>query len=129
MPTNPTRAVSVAETHLGPINASRKRAGLPAMTLAEAERAFADVAHLPVRAKGSTLPTGTNQASADALWGGIVTRLNATLPSSRAPIAAVRTSPASSGAAGRVDASVDWAGICHQLNTEAGLTPPARSAR
>lgn len=73
MPTNPTRAVSVAETHLGPINASRKRAGLPAMTLAEAERAFADVAHLPVRAKGSTLPTGTNQASADALWGGIVT--------------------------------------------------------
>jgi hypothetical protein len=92
MPTTaPSRAASAAAVHFGSINSSRKRAGLAPLTLVEVEAAFADVDHAPVRAKGSTLPTGTNQASADALWGGIVTRLNSTLPSpaTQATIAAV----------------------------------------
>jgi hypothetical protein len=128
MPTTPSRAASAAAVHFDSINSSRKRAGLATMTLADVANEFADVDRYPARTNGRTLRTGTNQASADALWGGIVTRLNATLPSNRTPIAAGRTSPASSAAAGRVDASVDWAGLAHQLNTEAGLKPPARSA-
>jgi hypothetical protein len=123
-----TRAASVAEIHLAPINASRRRAGLPAMTLAEAEREFADVDRAPFRAKAVAPRTTSNTGAADAMWGGIVAKLNSSVPS-RAPIAAGRTSPASSAAAGRVDAAVDWAALAHQLNTEAGLKPPARSAR
>jgi hypothetical protein len=58
----------------------------------------------------------------DALWGALVAKLNASIPASRTPIAAARTSPASSGAAGRVDAAVDWGSIASALNEEAGLT-------
>jgi hypothetical protein len=115
-----TTAPSIAEIHLGPINASRKRCGLPALTLVDAEREFADVARPPLRKTVATRTTSTT-GSADAMWGGIAARLNATLPVNRSPIAAVRTSPASSGAAGRVDAAVDWSSIARALNREAGL--------
>jgi hypothetical protein len=126
-----TRAASVASIHLGPINESRRRAGLPAMTIADAEREFADVAHLPVRAKGSTLPTGTNQAAADALWGGIVARLNMTVPASRAPVGPSGERSSAAGSAKPTQASVDsmWAGLARNLNDEAGLVMPARRAR
>ena len=85
-----TTAAQIAEIHLGPINASRKRAGLPALTLVEAEREFADVNRSPVRTKGVVPSTRSNQA-ADTMWSGIVQKLNATLPSP-APIGAVRES-------------------------------------
>ena len=125
--TTPSRAASTAAVHFGSINSSRKRAGLAPLTLVEVEAAFADADRLQVRAKGSTLPTGTNQASADALWAALVARLNATLRSNRTPIAAVRTSPASSCAVGRVDAGVDWSSIAEALNREAGLKTPVRT--
>jgi hypothetical protein len=120
-----SRAHEIASIHLGGINASRKKCGLPPLAASELALEFAAVAHLPVRAKGSTLPTGTNQAAADSMWGGIVARLNATLPI-RAPIAA-RTAPASVAAEGRTDAVVDWSSIASALNREAGLRMPARS--
>jgi hypothetical protein len=123
-----TRAASVAEIHLAPINASRRRAGLPAMTLAEAEREFADVDRAPFRAKAVAPRTTSNTVAVDTMWGGIVAKLNSSVPS-RAPIAAVRTSPASSAAAGRVDAAVDWSSIAAALNREAGLKTPASRAR
>ena len=124
-----TRAAQVAAVHLRPINESRKRAGLEPLTEAQVALEFAAVAHMPVSAKGSTMPTGTNQASADGMWGGIVARLNKAVPASRTPIAAGRASPASSVTAGRVDAAVDWSSIASALNREAGLATPARGAR
>lgn len=117
-----TTAAQIAEIHLGPINASRKRAGLPALTLVEAEREFADVNRSPVRTKGVVPSTRSNQA-ADTMWSGIVQKLNATLPSP-APIGAVRES---GDAEGRVDAVVDWSSIASALNREAGLATPVRS--
>jgi hypothetical protein len=119
---------TVASIHLAGINVSRQKCGIPAMTLAEAERAFADVAHPPVRAKGSTLPTGANQASADTMWGGIVARLNTTVrakpigPSS-GRIASPAASPGNSS-----NRTVDWGEISRGLNEQAGLATPARRA-
>ena len=46
-----TRAAQFAEIHLGPINASRKKCGLPALAAAEVEHAFADVDRHPARTK------------------------------------------------------------------------------
>jgi hypothetical protein len=129
MPTTPSRAASAAAVHFDSINSSRKRAGLAAMTLADVATEFADVDRYPARTKGRTPPTGTNQASADTMWGGIVAKLNTSVPASRTPIGARRASPESSAAAGRVDVTVDWAALANQLNTEAGLATPARRAR
>jgi hypothetical protein len=116
-------AAQVAAVHLGPINASRKRAGLAPLDAATLAREFADVDRYPVRTKAVALrTTSTNQAAADSMWGGIVARLNGSLPSSREPIAA-RTSPP-------VDSrAVDWSSIASALNREAGLAMPARRAR
>jgi hypothetical protein len=121
-----TRARSVAEIHLGPINASRKRAGLPAMALAEAELEFADRA--PFR-KAVAPRSSSSTGAADAMWSGIVAKLNASVPASRTPIAAVRTSPASSAKPTQASADSMWAGIATGLNKQAGLATPARRAR
>ena len=120
-----TRAAQVAAVHLRPINESRKRAGLAALTLVEAEREFADVNRSPSRTKSATRRTFSNAGAADSMWSGIIAKLNATLPS-RAPSAAC-TSPASVAAEGRTDAVVDWSSIASALNREAGLATPARS--
>ena len=122
-----SRAHQAADVHGRAINASRKRAGLKPLSADELTSEFELVNRSSSRTKSATRRTFSNTGAADSMWTAIVGRLNASLPG-RAPIAAGRTSE-SSGAVGRVDASVDWAGICHQLNTEAGLTPPARSAR
>jgi hypothetical protein len=121
-----SRAASAASVHFHSINASRKKCGLPALTAAEVEHSFADVDRSPVRTKAVTTRATSNTGAADALWGGIITKLNASLSSSRAPIAAGCTSPATSAADGRVDAVVDWSAIARNLNAEAGLKAPAR---
>jgi hypothetical protein len=123
-----SRSASVASIHLAGINAGRKKSGFPPLAASELALEFADLDRLPVRTKGVVPGARSNQA-ADAMWGGIVGKLNASLSSSRTPIAAVRTSPASSAAVGRVDAAVDWSSIASALNREAGLAMPARRAR
>jgi hypothetical protein len=118
---------TVASIHLAGINVSRQKCGLPAMTLAEAEREFADVDRAPFRTK-AVAPRTTSNHGTDALWAGIVSKLNSTLPT-RPPIAAGRPSPESSDGDGRVDAVVDWSALARNLNASAGLATPARSAR
>jgi hypothetical protein len=126
--TTPSRAASAAAVHFGSINSSRKRAGLAPLTEAQVAHEFADLDRAPVRTKAVAPRATSNQAAADSMWGSIVGRLNASLPS-RAPIAAGRTSPATSATDGRVDAVVDWSAIARNLNAEAGLEAPARRAR
>jgi hypothetical protein len=121
-----SRAAQVAAVHLGPINASRKRAGLAPLAAAEVEVEFADVDRVPVRKTVATRTTSSTGAP-DAMWSGIVARLNKAASASRAPMGAGRTSPASSGAADQTDAVVDWSAISSALNREAGLAKPVRS--
>ena len=121
-------AHEIAAIHLGGINASRKKCGLPPLAASELAREFADV-NRPARTKAVAPRTTSSTGAADAMWSGIVARLNRAAPASRTPIAAGRTSPASSAAASRVDAAVDWSAIASALNREAGLKTPARRAR
>jgi hypothetical protein len=115
-----TTAARVAEIHLGPINASRKRAGLAALTLVEAEREFDLVNRSPVR-KAVATRTTSNTGTADPLWGGIITKLNASLSSSRTPIGARRASPAPANTQPTARL-VDWSEIATGLNEQAGFT-------
>ena len=71
------RALSVASIHLGPINESRRRCGLPSLAVDELAREFADVDRYPVRTKAVVPATRSNQAAIDAEWSGIVAKLNA----------------------------------------------------
>jgi hypothetical protein len=80
-----SRAAHVAEIHGRAINASRRRCGLEPVDAATLAREFADVERVPVRTKGVVPGTRSSQA-ADAMWGGIVARLNATLLSNSPPI-------------------------------------------
>src|ERR1700693_5662991 len=118
-----TRAAQIAEVHRDSINASRKKCGLPALTASELTSEFADVNLSPQRK--AARPKFSSTGAADGMWAVIVGKLNSTLPT-RPPIAAGRTSPASSAAAGRVDAAVDWSSIASELNREAGLKTPVR---
>jgi hypothetical protein len=122
---NPTRPDSVAAIHASSINASRKRAGLVPLTSAELEREFADGDRALVR-KAVAPRTTSSTGAADAVWDGIITKLNASLSSSRAPIGARRASAPTSTQPNRV---VDWSSIATELNREAGLVTPARRAR
>ena len=124
--TTPSRAASAAAVHFGSINSSRKRAGLAPLTLAEVKAAFADADRLPVRAKAVAPRTTSNQASADSMWGSIVQKLNKTVPASRAPIAAGRTSPAQANTK-PTERAVDWGEIATGLNAAAGLATPSRA--
>jgi hypothetical protein len=114
-----SRAASVASIHLGPINQLRRRAGLTALTLAEAEREFDVVNRSPIR-KAVATRTTSNTGTADALWGGIITKLNASLSSSRTPIGARRASPAPASTH-PTQRAVDWSEIASGLNEQAGL--------
>jgi len=70
----------------------------------------------------------TTQAGVDALWGGIVTRLNATLPP--APALASTPSPRPARALqGQADADDMWSSIAADLNKQAGLAPTRSRAR
>ena len=113
----------VAAVHLRPIDELRKRAGLAALTAVEVEREFADVNRSPVRRKAVTTRATSNTGAADALWSGIVAQLNASLPTSRTPIGAGRTSP-SAGSVNPTQGDIDatWASIVTKLNQEAGLS-------
>ena len=72
----------------------------------------------------------TTQAGVDAMWGGVVGKLNATIPASRAPIASgADFAGDGSTAPESVDAAVDWSSLASGLNREAGLATPARCAR
>jgi hypothetical protein len=121
-----TRAAQIAEVHRASINVSRKRVALAPLSAAELTSAFADVDPAPFR---KTVATRTilSTGAADAMWSGIVARLNKAAPASRTPIAAGRTSPAGSATARRIDAAVDWSSIASELNREAGLKAPVRT--
>ena len=121
-----TTAAQIAEIHLGPIDASRKRAGLAALTLVEAEREFADVNRSPVRRKAVATRATSNTGAADALWGGIVGKLNASLSSSRTLIGVRRASPAPANTQ-PTQRAVDWSEIATGLNEQAGLKTPVRT--
>jgi hypothetical protein len=123
--TTPSRAASAAAVHFGPINASRKRAGLAPLTEAQVAHEFADLDRAPVRAKAAAMRTTSNTGAADSMWGSIVQKLNMTVPASRTPVAAGRPSPESGD--GRVAAVVDWSSIARNLNAEAGLKTPVRT--
>jgi hypothetical protein len=122
---NPTRAASVAAIHASSINASRKKCGLPPLAAAELEVEFYAVNHAPVRKAGARRKFSST-GGADSMWGSIVQKLNASLPSSRPPIAAGHPSPESSDGDGRVDAVVDWSALARNLNASAGLRTPVR---
>jgi hypothetical protein len=114
-----SRATQVASIHFGSINDSRKRAGLTPLTTSEVAASFADVDRYPARTKDVAKPAPSSQA-ADSMWGSIVQKLNATVPT-RAPIAPVRSSPTPAN-----NRAVDMSAIAAKLNAEAGL--PARRA-
>ena len=120
-PNGSSRAAQVAAVHLGPINTSRKRCGLPPLSADEVTREFADVDRVPVRTKAAPSLTTPEPQAIEAMWAGIVGKLNATLPAKQTPIEA-QLAP-SEPAGGRPDnASVDWSAIAGRLNREAGLT-------
>jgi hypothetical protein len=119
------QAAAAAEIHGTAINQSRRRCGLPALTASELTSEFADVNLSPKRK--AARPKFSSTGAPDGMWAAIVGKLNASLPTSRTPIEAARTSPTSSAAADRVDAGVDWSSIASTLNREAGLAMPARS--
>jgi hypothetical protein len=121
------RAAQAAAVHIGPINASRKRCGLAPLTAAEVTREFADVDRVPVRTKAAPSLTNPGQQAIEAMWAGIVGKLNASLPSKQASTGARLAS--SDAAGGRPDnnAGVDWGSIAARLNAEAGFKAPGRS--
>jgi hypothetical protein len=113
-----SRAEQVAAVHLRPINESRRRAGLAALSTDEVAREFADVDRSPLRKVVATRTT-SNTGTVDAMWGGVVGKLNATLPVNRTPIGARRTSPAPANTQ-QAQRAVDWSEIAAGLNREAG---------
>jgi hypothetical protein len=115
-----SRAEQVAAVHLRPINESRRRAGLAALSTDEVAREFADVDRSPLRKVVATRTT-SNTGTVDAMWGGVVGKLNATLPVNRTPIGARRTSPAPANTQ-QAQRAVDWSEIAAGLNERAGLT-------
>jgi hypothetical protein len=119
-----SRAAQVAAVHIRPINESRRRAGLKPVDAATLALEFADLDHPHPRAKVGS--PRTNTGAADAMWGGIVGKLNATLTSNRPPIGARRASPAPANTQ-PTQRAVDWSEIASSLNREASLQAPARS--
>lgn len=122
-----SRAAQVASVHLGPINASRKRAGLAPLSAGEVEREFADVDRSPLRTKGvAARRTFSNAGAADSMWSGIVAKLNATLPTRAQPDLNSTPSPRPASRAPQSQAEADamWAGIARRGNAEAGLRMP-----
>jgi hypothetical protein len=118
-----SRAHEIASIHLGGINASRKKCGLPPLAASELALEFADADRAPFRK--AVAPRATpNTGTADSMWGSIVQKLNMTVPSNRAPIAAGRTSPAPAS-----NRTVDWGEIAETMNRESGLKTPGRRAR
>jgi hypothetical protein len=123
-----SRAGQVAEIHLAGINASRKRCGLAPLTASELAREFADVDRVPFRTKGVVPGTSPNQA-ADAMWSGIVGKLNASLPSRRPSVGSSGERAAAAGCRRSTQGAIDsmWAGIATGLNAEAGIKTPVRT--
>lgn len=68
----------------------------------------------------------TSSPSADAMWGAIVAKLNATLPTRAQPDLNSTPSPRPASRAPQSQAEADamWAGIAHRGNAEAGLRMP-----
>jgi hypothetical protein len=120
-----SRAAQVAAVHLRPINESRRRAGLAALSADEVAREFAAVDRAQVRTKAVAPRTTSSTVAADSMWGGIVGKLNSAALAIRTPIGARRASPAPSST--QPNRAVDWSSIAADLNREAGL--PARRAR
>jgi hypothetical protein len=123
----PSRAAQVAEIHLAGVNESRKRCGLAPLSAAELEHEFEELDRLPPPRTKARRPSSNSNHAADPMWSDIVGKLNASLPASRTPVGAARTSPA--GGTNPTQASSDamWAGLARNLNDEAGLATPARA--
>ena len=136
----PSRAALVAEAHLDGINTSRKKCGLAPLSASELATEFAELDRLPTntttkksarRAAANAMAARqglpTDQAAIDSRWAASAQKLNASLPSSRTPIGAVRTS--SAGGAKPSQASIDsmWTALATDLNKSAGLATPARA--
>ena len=126
----PSRAAEVADIHLGGINESRKRCGLARLTARELAVEFADIDRAPpprtrggrqARANVAAARSGgvdlTTQARIDAMWSGIVGKLNASLPARREQIGDRRAS-AAPGAVKPTRAETDsmWSSIAADLN-------------
>ena len=63
------------------------------------------------------------QAAADAVWAEVVADLNSRPPSTQMPITGAASGPrggASSTAAGKPSATVDWGSIARELNSRGG---------
>lgn len=66
-----SRAHEIAAIHLGGVNASRKKCGLPPLAASELAQEFAHVDREPFRK--AVAPRATpNTVAADTMWGGIV---------------------------------------------------------
>lgn len=123
-----SRAHEIAAIHLGGINASRKKCGLPPLAASELAREFADVDRLPVRTKGVVPSTRSNQA-ADSMWGDIVGRLNTTVRAKPIGLSSGRVESPATSPGRSSNRTVDWGEISRGLNEQAGLATPARRAR
>jgi hypothetical protein len=119
--THQSRAAKAAAVHIRPINESRRKCGLAPLTLAEVASQFADLDRPAPRA--SVAPT--TAGAADEMWGGIVSELNAS--KLQKPLVARGTAPEPDIKPN--SRAVDWSSIATELNREAGLVTPARSAR
>jgi hypothetical protein len=129
MPTTTlSRAEQVAAIHLGPINESRRRAGLAALSADEVAREFADVDRSPAR-KAVATRTISNTGSADSMWGGIVAQLNMTVRAKPIGLSSGRVASPAASPGSSSNRTVDWGEISRGLNEQAGLASPARRAR
>jgi pyruvate dehydrogenase E2 component (dihydrolipoamide acetyltransferase) len=133
----PSRAALVAEAHLAAINASRKKCGLAPLSASELATEFAELDRLPTntttkksarRAAANAMAARqglpTDQAAIDSRWAASAQKLNASLPSSRTPIGAARTSSAGGAKPSQGDIDARWSEIVTKLNAEAGLATP-----
>jgi hypothetical protein len=123
-----TTAASVAEIHGRAINESRKRCGLAVLTEAELTQEFAVVTHPALR--NAVAPRTTSREGAvDAMWGGIVARLNTTVRAKPIGFSSGRVASPAASPGNSSNRTVDWGEISRGLNEQAGLATPARRAR
>jgi hypothetical protein len=133
----PSRAALIAEAHLDGINASRKKCGLAPLSASELATEFAELDRLSTntttkksarRAAANAMAARqglpTDQAAIDSRWAAAAQKLNATLPSSRAPVGPSGERSSSAGSGRPQHADVDWTSIVTKLNAEAGLKTP-----
>jgi hypothetical protein len=101
-----SRAAQVAKIHLGPINESRKRAGLGPLALAELAKEFADVDREPPRTKVNRRDAANMMAARQGVPMTQAAKLNATLAAGSAR-SSPTSAPGSSVSAPQSQAEID----------------------